>query len=553
MEKIGAKDKAEVETRITEATNKAFKGQDIKTFGQTRNVPESVADIYADMFGLNPQTITDKTRNYQKTDAEGLTTAKQFLLKNANNDFARLPETKDGFGKGTFLPRNVMNALYTDGKLTGTLKDYMDLIRQKPVKPIYRDAVGQTIRGLLNLHIRNRMFEDLVTTTPERLRGGAKFSKTQKAKAVEDINIFIENQAFEKVSDELATENKRWSYIAKKAGVDFISSKKPEDVKKMQDWVVNVLAPRVPKSFFTNGTFANAGMSAAKRNFFFTSGMVKQDGTLGELGILLQDAVFAKENDNISKAVSRDTYVTGGRQGKVSERFINKFNSEQFKKEQQAKLQGLKDVFKVFETLMKEDKNNTSFVIALLSSTSQGMNHFVRTSAPIKFYSKDVSSGIVEEHTMPASLVAKYLFNSAFAETLNKDFKGIEKNYFQGALALADDKKLKGKKPNGKPFNYIAMTPEGWNISDNIWARYFNINVANTRGGIDPSNHSYCLADNKSVFDLFNVTSSGLKLNDQSVKDVPKVEKALDVVLPKSLWKVKLEHLRNKTYIIKEF
>ena len=179
VEKIGAKNKAEVETRITEATTKAFEGKDVTRYGETRNVPKAVADIYANMFGLNPQTITDKTRNYQKTDAEGLTTAKQFLLKNAANDFSRLPKTKDGFGKGTFLPRNVMNALYTDGKLTGTLKDYMDLIRQKPVKPIYRDAVGQTIRGLLNLHIRNRMFEDLVPTTPERLRGGAMFSKTQ--------------------------------------------------------------------------------------------------------------------------------------------------------------------------------------------------------------------------------------------------------------------------------------------------------------------------------------------------------------------------------------
>ncbi|MGI9555455.1 MAG: hypothetical protein ACR2M9_01225 [Cyanophyceae cyanobacterium] len=530
VEKIDAKDKAEVETRITEATNEAFKGQDVKAFGQTRNVPKAVADIYAGMFGLNPQTITDKTRNYQKTDAEGLTTAKQFLLKNANNDFARLPKTKDGFGKGTFLPRNVMNALYTDSKLTGTLKDYIDLIRRKPVKPIYRDAVGQTIRGLLNLHIRNRMFEDLVTTTPERLRGGAKFSKR---KAVEDINIFIENQAFEKVSDELAAENKRWGYIAKTAGVDFINSKNPEDVKKMQNWVVNVLAPRVPKSFFTNGTFANAGISAAKRNFFFTSGLVKKDGTLGELGVLLKDAVFAKENENINKAVTRSTYVTGGKQGKISKIFIKKFNSDQFKKEQKAKLNGLKDVFKVFETLMKEDKNNTSFIIALLSSTSQGMGHFVRTSAPIKFYAKDVSSGIVEEHTMPASLVAKYLFNSAFAGTLNKDFKGIEKNYFQGALPYADDLKLKGKKPNGKPFNYTAITPEGWKITDNIWARYFNINVANTRGGIDPSN--IVLSTGKTVFETFNITTSGLKLNEQGVKDVPKVEKALDDITPKSM------------------
>jgi hypothetical protein len=385
------------------------------------------------------------------------------------------------------------------------------------------------------------MFEDLVTTTPERLRGGAKFSKT---KAVENINIFIENQAFEKVSDELAAENKRWSYIAKIAGVDFISSKNPKDVKKMQDWVLNVLAPRVPKSFFTNGTFANAGVSAAKRGFFFTSGMVKRDGTLGELGVLLKDAVFAKENENIKKAVSKETYVTGGAQGKVSERFIKKFNSEQFKKEQQAKLDGLKDVFKVFETLMKEDKNNTSFVIALLSSTSQGMGHFVRTSAPVKFYAKDVSSGIVEEHTMPASLVSKYLFKSAFAETLNKDFKNIEKNYFQGALPLADDKKLKGIKPNGKPFNYTEITPEGWKLTDNIWARYFNINVANTKGGIDPNN--IVLSTGKTVFETFSITSSGLKLNEQGIKDVPKVEKALDEVVPKSMQsKTKLSAQQN--------
>ena len=530
IEKIGAKDKAEVETKITEAAKEAFKGQDIKTFGQTRNVPKTVADIYAGMFGLNPQTITDKTRNYQKTDAEGLTTAKQFLLKNAANDFARLPETKDGFGKGTFLPRNVMDALYTDGKLTGTLKDYMDLIRQKPTKPIYRDAVGQTIRGLLNLHIRNRMFEDLVTTTPERLRGGAKFSKR---KAAESINIFIENQTFEKVSDELAAENKQWKFIAKTVDVEFLDSKNPTDVVKMQEWVKNILAPKMPKSFFTTGTFANAGASAAKRNFYFTSGLTKQDGALGELGELLSDVVFAKENENISQAVNRETYVTGGRKGRISERFVKKFNSNEFKQQQQQKLNGLKDVFKVFETLMKEDKNNASFIIALLSSTSQGMNHFVRTSAPIKFYAKDVSSGIVEEHTMPASLVSKYLFNSAFAGTLNEDFKGIEKNYFQGALPEADDKKLKGIKPNGKPFNYTAMTPEGWKITDNIWARYFNINVANTKGGIDPSN--IVLSTGKTVFETFNITSSGLKLNEQGIKDVPKVENALNEVLPKSM------------------
>ena len=44
-------------------------------------------------------------------------------------------EALDADGKGTFIPLNVKRALYTDGKKTGTLKDYLDLIRIKPEKP----------------------------------------------------------------------------------------------------------------------------------------------------------------------------------------------------------------------------------------------------------------------------------------------------------------------------------------------------------------------------------------------------------------------------------
>ena len=357
-----------------------------------------------------------------------------------------------------------------------------------------------------------------------------KFSKT---KAVGEINIFLENQTFEKVADELAADNKQWKFIANAIGVDVISAKKPEDVAKMQEWVRDVLAPRISKSFFTNGTFANAGTSAAKRNFFFTSGFKTQDGSVGELGILLQDAIFGKDNENIIRAVNRQTYVTGGQSGKISEKFIKKFNTKEFKKEQQQKLDGLKDIFKVFETLMKEDKSNASFIIALLGSTSQGMGHFVRTSAPVKFYAKDVSSGIVEEHTMPASLVAKYLFNSAYAGTLNKDFKGIENNYFQGALPFADDKKLKGTKPDGKPFNYTAMTPEGWKITDNIWARYFNINVGLTGGGIDPSN--IVLSNGKTVYETYNITSTGVKVDAEAKFSRSKANDLDSDLVPKAI------------------
>ena len=67
--------------------------------------------------------------------------------------------------------------MYTDGKLTGTLKDYQDLIRTKPEKAIYRDRVGQTIRGLLNTHIRNRILETANPDSATRQATGATFSK----------------------------------------------------------------------------------------------------------------------------------------------------------------------------------------------------------------------------------------------------------------------------------------------------------------------------------------------------------------------------------------
>ncbi len=191
LSNLGVKNKAEAEKQISDATNKAFEGQDVTRFGQTKNVPAAVAEIYGKMFGVNPETIYNKKRNYSKKDSEGLTRIKQYLIDNATSDFARLPRTKDDFGKATFIPNNVMNALYTGGELTGTLKNYLDLIRQVAVKPIYRDQTSQTIRGFLNTSIRNRMVEDLIPSKPERARAGAKFSKA-KAKPKTGINAEIE-------------------------------------------------------------------------------------------------------------------------------------------------------------------------------------------------------------------------------------------------------------------------------------------------------------------------------------------------------------------------
>ena len=62
---------------------------------------------------------------------------------------------------------------------------------------------------------------------------------------------------------------------------------------------------------------------------------------------------------------------------------------------------------------------------------------------------KTGSSGNTLEHTLPATIVGKYLFMQALEGSVGENFKNIKNNYFQGPLSVTNDKKLKGKKLNG--------------------------------------------------------------------------------------------------------
>ena len=103
-------------------------------------------------------------------------------------------------------------------------------------------------------------------------------------------------------------------------------------------------------------------------------------------------------------------------------------------------------MFKVFQKMIADDSRNAQMIIGILSKTSGHQNGFVRVAAPMKFIAKNIDNvEIVEEHTLPASITAKYLFQQAVNGTVEKNFFGIEKNYMQGILAKVDDKQLKGK------------------------------------------------------------------------------------------------------------
>ena len=486
-------DKA-TEARIDEAINKNFKGDDVK-FSDTRNVPKDVAVIYGEKLGLNPQTITDKTRNYSKKDAEGLTKAKQFLLKNAKDDYARLPKLKDDFGKGTFVPKNVKDALYTDGKLTGTLKDYMDLIREKPVKPIYRDRVGQTIRGLLNLAIRNRIIETAQPSPGKRKQQGVKFSKTITPKqntellevaqlgGIDNLANYLKDKGLLK-GDITATKSNR---KARQTSVleSVINGKIPFKLiklLKLNNFGRETVYGNETKKYDSRAKAENAGVTDVKKYFTTTSGeFIEANGKKPSAntrtdwnpsrGSLYYGATDPAYNDMITAAKTNDNLYPNSAFEKVKRIVIPRNKKLTIKDKKANKAQeeinqkALADFVKILDKrdsveFLENGKPNTNYgklIIPLndsalfISQAYQGTTGLIKISAPFvgvsnvfvkapkgtKQAKRDLD--YIEEHSPPASKVGLSIIYGLATNTVVPIMKGVKDNFVQIQLSNSSD------------------------------------------------------------------------------------------------------------------
>ncbi|MGI9556128.1 MAG: hypothetical protein ACR2M9_04630, partial [Cyanophyceae cyanobacterium] len=499
----------DTEARIDEAVNKNFKGPDVK-FSETRDVPNDVAVIYAEKLGINPQTITEKTKNYTKKDAEGLTKAKQLLLKNAKDDYARLPKLKDDFGKGTFVPKNVKDALYTDGELTGSLKDYMDLIREKPVKPIYRDRVGQTIRGLLNLTIRNRILETAQPSQGKRLQGGAKFSRAlteptpeliegmekmaqlvNKGKIAdaldfvsdpinEDNRIKLQEALFDAVekygldvatleAGMMSSGGRQTFYGKSKNGIKYNSSKEAKKAGILK-----------PKKYFkrTNGDFVSVKSKDSKKG---TDWVAKP----GRLYYSVKDPAYvklmgvAKDYKGSRKSPAKRINVPGKKGKKI------KFTKEQMLKNEKQNEINMDTLDHVVNQLANAVKAGMPMEIAgaIIIQSYQATTGLVKIAAPFKYVSNKMeyaTDGKIsdmegekfrEEHNPPASVVGASILYAIKNNAAIPVMTAIKNNYYQTQLSKKDDTKLDRAKLAG-------VLPKGKSIFNNPITRLTDAGIS---------------------------------------------------------------------------
>ena len=202
--------------------------------------------------------------------------------------------------------------------------------------------------------------------------------------------------------------------------------------------------------------------------------------------------------------------------------------------QQETNMDVLEYVAKKFEAMVAEDINNAKYIATFLQTATNSQDHILRMAAPLKAYSNNLSKGTMrEEHTMPSSLVGNYLLDAILSGNVGSVFPNIRKNYFQVALNKVDDNKL-------KPVGLNEKMPNGWTLSDNTWARYFNEAVNKINGGIDPNSIIF-FETGKSVAETYGALSTAktpdaIKAQQQAVSE--EVGDKLEFVIDRAIAKL---------------
>ena len=274
--------------------------------------------------------------------------------------------------------------------------------------------------------------------------------------------------------DDFAAQNKATDKVLQEKGLGkTIDTKNNQQFEEGRKWVSETLTKYFPREFFQQGMFANAGLSAQKRGFFFTS--AKE----------LEENVTNAKSDPNSVWNKTGRYVYGTKSienikknwGKIQEN--NKNNWAAFE-----------NMWNTFGKMYADDNNNARFISAILKSAQNSQNHISRTAAGLIAYSESqgIHGRFEEEHSLPQSAVSRYLMQTMIeGGDMNQALANVKRNFFQVALNKDDDSKL--KKPG--VYNYASKMPDGWKMSDNTWARYFNSNVNNNNGGINPNSITF--------------------------------------------------------------
>jgi len=511
---------------ITEEVKERGKDIDLETV-DFKSLKDLTPEMTQEMFGISP-----KPGNLSKADVRN---AQQFISKHADVLIAMLPEGSTPSGTSTGVQKVLLDAFYTKGDRavmakTGskaglqeqtkrndiTKEEFLELFGITPAgQPNISDRntsskikalVAQTGRMLTNQALREQA-EDTGKTVPSKVFEGK--AKTMFAKAAEkEAEKLINNKNVLETSDEvligeeLIKEIGTWrGLVDAYKGVEALDLRDENDLEEYKNWVLTEFAKRLPKEFFKAGFFSGGRrtLESGALAWFGKEDFNKSIKTVEQFGEFDQDIINAATRVNDGKIIVKDS---NGKNKKV------KFGEKEFTKFADSKLRGLKKVFEIFQDMIVDDPQNIKYIGQFLSSTSANMSQFIRVAAPWRFMQQNLEGKkTIEEHTLPVSFTAKYLFERAIEENVDDYWYGIEQNFFQGLITKANDDKLKDLP--GQPKRKLRDFPpkeQAYDIligNDSIWLRYFNDFVNNNKNGFNAN--EIVLENGKTIAQEFKV------------------------------------------------
>ena len=147
---------------------------------------------------------------------------------------------------------------------------------------------------------------------------------------------------------------------------------------------------------------------------------------------------------------------------RFTEKAFKKFKSKEFSKNENKKLNILRDFFLSIEDYLKTEDGTTNpdtwvFLEMLRDSGAAGQGHIIRILAPVKFYTVNqrtrkpvFNKEVVEEHTDPQNQIGTALLDAAIKGNVNEVFDVIGGSYMQGSLLLEGDNLIANKEKNSK-------------------------------------------------------------------------------------------------------
>ena len=295
-----------------------------------------------------------------------------------------------------------------------------------------------------------------------------KIQRDSRAQFSEGVNVFIANDLLQDTEFDFAKNDKVWNTISNIVGIKKFDLKKEADRESVKKALIdNGVTLKIPKSVFKSLTGSsesvdlNLGEGAIQPTNDFTEAKAKEPVEIRDYGknlLFLNNTDFEKWAKGVKFAPENDMWNDMAKAVNTKAKKFNIKNAlsnPSFVKSQDNSLEGLKTLSFIFQDLMKGKglQKNGPLIVAMLGSTSANQQQFIRKSAPQRFYQQGfLDNKTVEEHTLPASIVAKYIFLQAATQNLNNTWKNIQKNYKQGIILKSSDDKLKGIGADGQPY-----------------------------------------------------------------------------------------------------